>query len=197
MSAALALIVIALVLFTCSSGAARRRWKRNARRAVRRRQRAVAARTPVLSQAMQLKRQAKLARRRRHPTWLYRLPAALPNPRDTDGRYRQSSGKVGEHLYVGVAELGRLRKRWREHRGLVGGRRDPRKVWAWRVCWWLPMPVLPGLRWWGVFPSVRLYWTRTAAEAAELRAIAEELPTYNIAGARPRRQPTRSRSSAA
>lgn len=124
-------------------------------------------------------------RRRYHPTWVYRLPAALPCPGAAKGQRRDATGRVGERLYVGVAELGRLRKRWREHRGLAS-KAHKRKVWAWRVCWWLPLPVIPGVRWWGVFPSVRLYWTRLAAEEAELRAIREELPAYNVVGARTR-----------
>lgn len=187
MRTVLVLILVVALLPFVGNGPARRRNRRHVRQLARRRARRATGRLPLVAPLRRLRRRLRLARHRYHPTWLYRLPAALPCPNPSDGRYRDAEGHVGEHLYVGVAKLGRLRKRWRQHRGLDGNPKHRRKVWAWRVIWWLPLPVLPGIRWWGVFPSVRLYSTRVKAEAAERKAIAEELPVYNVAGARPRR----------
>lgn len=120
--------------------------------------------------------------------WLYRIPAAWGDSNPCTARRADSTGEVGERLYVGITSFGRLKTRHLEHQGKKGGWQQVRQPWADRVIWWIHIPVIGEKKWCKRFITIELFWTREAVEKAELKAIAEELPTYNIIGARRRQR---------
>lgn len=147
-------------------------------------------RAPVLGPARRLVRTPRRVRRWYRENWqphaIYRLPAFWPHPDPPNGKHRAASGHVGEHLYVGITTLARVWGRWREHRGR-GRWKARRKVWAWRVMWWLPVPALSRSKWMGPLPSVQVVFGRKRARQVENRAIDGEGCVYNIAGVERRR----------
>jgi hypothetical protein len=188
-----ALLALVLVCVLVAAKPRRRRSRGAWARYQRRQQREFGRkldRAPVLGPARSLLRTPRRLRRWYRENWqphaIYRLPAFFPHPDPPNGKFRQSSGKTGEHLYVGITTLARVWGRWREHRG-KGRWKAKRKVWAWRVMWWLPVPALSRSKWMGPLPSVQIVLGRRRARQVENEAIDREGCVYNIAGVQRRR----------